>query len=196
MPGNGRPWGSDVSEDLNPDPRAFSPILRLTTQVGEKSPVRGSHVPTVTRGRPSHRQRTRCAPRGPSARARGARPTSLCAGSWCPGCLSALAAWLPCVMSVVTRAPVAADLYGRGLDGDHQARHADQDVLFWHDDWSGSLCSPECMGRGDAHFVVTVSRGLGVGVGQALRWRGNGAACPDSGSGSARYWRPGCPAWC
>lgn len=61
---------------------------------------------------------------------------------------------------------------------------------------AAGLCSPECMGSGDAHFVVTVSGGLGVGVGQALRWRGNGAACPDSGSGSARYWQPGCPAWC
>jgi hypothetical protein len=34
-----------VSEgDLNPEVRAFSPILRLSTQVGEKSPVRGVHA--------------------------------------------------------------------------------------------------------------------------------------------------------
>jgi hypothetical protein len=29
---------------LNPETRAFSPILRLSTQMGEKSPVRGFHA--------------------------------------------------------------------------------------------------------------------------------------------------------
>jgi hypothetical protein len=33
-----------VSEDLNPQSRAFSPILRLNTQAGEKSRVRGFHA--------------------------------------------------------------------------------------------------------------------------------------------------------
>jgi hypothetical protein len=30
--------------DLNPEVRAFSPILRLSTQMGEKFPVRGVHA--------------------------------------------------------------------------------------------------------------------------------------------------------
>ena len=89
--------------DLNPNPRAFSPILRLTTQVGEKSPVRGFHVLMITPG--CCRQRTRRVA-WPVRRARGARTTGLAAGSWCPGCASALAARLPSVMST-TRAPVA-----------------------------------------------------------------------------------------
>jgi hypothetical protein len=34
--------------DLNPESRAFSPILRLNTQIGEKSPVRGFHANMLT----------------------------------------------------------------------------------------------------------------------------------------------------
>ena len=45
MPENGRPWGFNVSEDLNPEARAFSPILRLSTQVGEKSRPMGVSQP-------------------------------------------------------------------------------------------------------------------------------------------------------
>jgi hypothetical protein len=30
--------------DLNPETRAFSPVLRLSTQAGEKSPVLGFHA--------------------------------------------------------------------------------------------------------------------------------------------------------
>ena len=33
--------------DLNPETRAFSPVLRLSTQAGEKSPVRGFHAAMV-----------------------------------------------------------------------------------------------------------------------------------------------------
>src|SRR6266567_6289599 len=45
MLANGFPWGFNVSEgDLNPETRAFSPVPRLSTQVGEKSPVRGFHA--------------------------------------------------------------------------------------------------------------------------------------------------------
>jgi hypothetical protein len=37
-----------VSEgDLNPESGAFSPILRLSTQMGEKSPVRGFHANVI-----------------------------------------------------------------------------------------------------------------------------------------------------
>jgi hypothetical protein len=49
MPVNGRSWGFNVSEgDLNPQSRAFSPILRLSTQEGEKSLVRGFHALMLT----------------------------------------------------------------------------------------------------------------------------------------------------
>jgi hypothetical protein len=42
--GDRRRGGLVVRGDLNPKSRAFSPILRLNTQVGEKSPVRGFHA--------------------------------------------------------------------------------------------------------------------------------------------------------
>ena len=37
-------WSECPRGDLNPEVRAFSPILRLSTQMGEKSPVRGFHA--------------------------------------------------------------------------------------------------------------------------------------------------------
>ena len=42
-----RHWQMESVRDLNPERRAFSPILRLSTQVGEKSPVRGFHAAMV-----------------------------------------------------------------------------------------------------------------------------------------------------
>jgi hypothetical protein len=58
--------------DLNPHTRAFSPILCLSTQVGEKSPVRGFHASYASERSLSRVKRTRptSAFRDPSAQVR------------------------------------------------------------------------------------------------------------------------------
>jgi hypothetical protein len=47
MPGNRRPWGFTVSEDLNPHSGEISPDLGLNSKTSEKSPDRGVHAAMV-----------------------------------------------------------------------------------------------------------------------------------------------------
>jgi hypothetical protein len=70
MPANKQLRGFDVSEDLNTQSRAFSPILRLSTQVGEKSRVRGFHALMLA-----------ATPRPVSSRIRRAGRGAACAGA-------------------------------------------------------------------------------------------------------------------
>ena len=44
---NGRLWGINVSEDLNPETGEISLHLGLNSKTGEKSPDRGVHVAMV-----------------------------------------------------------------------------------------------------------------------------------------------------
>ena len=105
-----------MSEGLEPHPHAFSPILRLNTQVGEKSPARGFMNPGYHAGSiharvlPATHALGAAWPAGLAARRRDDGP-----GSWGPGTLRALAAWLPSAKKSATAREAACTIWIAGL---------------------------------------------------------------------------------